>query len=79
MRLRSTPIPLAVAARASPAVRGREGYQNRCAAEGGAAVLYLGGKYSPLDYSAAWAPPTTSVISWVMAAWRARLKDRFRV
>ena len=29
-------------------------------------------------YRAAWAPPTTSVISWVMAAWRARLKDRFR-
>ena len=32
VRLRSTPIPLAVAARASPAVRGRGGYQNRCAA-----------------------------------------------
>ena len=29
MRLRSTPIPLAAAARASPAVRGRGGYQRR--------------------------------------------------
>ena len=47
MRLRSTPIPMAAAAGASPAVRGRGGYQNRCAALRAARRFCIQGGRSP--------------------------------
>ena len=49
MRLRSTPIPLAAAARASPRYAGGEGGIKTAVPHSGAAVLSLGGTTSPLE------------------------------
>ena len=75
MRLRSTPLPLAAAARATRAVRGGGGYRGHCAAIGGAVTSYPGGTSPPWKNQRISAPTARSTALLMLSMPMPRLPD----